>query len=56
MPMLSSTSLEIPHVWVQRVEGDIWGGGRAKRACGKGTVDSQQGTSVGGSSYPCTKS
>jgi hypothetical protein len=35
--------------------GDVWVGVGAKRACGRGAVDSWHGTGGEGSSHPCTK-
>jgi hypothetical protein len=48
--------LNMSDVWVQRIEGDIWGQGWGpKELVGKGTVDSQHRTGVEGSSHPCTQ-
>jgi hypothetical protein len=54
LPISSSASINMSHAWAQRVDEDIWDGA-AKRACGKGAVDSQHGTGVAGILHPCTK-
>jgi hypothetical protein len=47
--------LNVSHVWKWWLRGMFRVGLRAKRACGKGAVDSQYGIGAEGSSHPCTK-